>query len=189
MKKAIIAGVIAIVLVALIGMAMGAENGKVKPAPFTANIASTVTYPGTNTVTDDGLLKVRDQIWNGMVDSITGLPDGTIELKHDAMINLSSCTGTYHATFAITTTNGIVYGKLRGKITNLEYTGTYPSIVFTGGKSDGSVTIQGGTGDWEGIQGVGTYHEEYVAPLFTTTLYNWTISSISTYQYSKAAIR
>ncbi len=170
MKKTLIAVVIAIVLVASIGMAMGAGNGKGKPAPFTATINSIVTDPGTITVTDDVLLKVRDQTWNGTVDSTTGLPDGDIILNHDAMINLSSCTGTYHATFAITTTNGIVYGKLRGKITNLKYTGTYPLIVFTGGESDGSVTIQGGTGDWEGIQGVGTYHEEYVAPLSTTTL-------------------
>jgi len=169
MKKTIIAVVIAIVLVASIGMTMGAGNGKGKPAPFTATINSMVTDLGTITVTDDGLLKVRDQIWIGTVDSIAGLPDGTIELKHDAMINLTSGTGTYHATFAITTTNGIVYGKLRGKITNLS-TGNNLLIVFTGGESDGSVTIQGGTGDWEGIQGVGTYHEEYVAPLTTTTL-------------------
>lgn len=171
MKKTIIAGVIAIVLVASIGMAMGAGNGKGKPAPFTATINSMVTYPGTITVTDDGLLKVRDQIWNGIVDSTIGLPDGTVILKHDAMINLSSCTGTYHATFAITTTNGIVYGKLRGKITNLEYDITEPDgqIVFTGGESDGSVTIQGGTEEWAGIQGVGTYHEVYIAQLTTTT--------------------
>ena len=170
MKKTIVAGVIAVLLVASIGIAIGEGNGKGKPAPFTATINSTVTHPGTITVTDEGLLKVRDQIWNGTVDSTIGLPDGDIILNHDAMINLTSCTGTYHATFAITTTNGIVYGKLRGKITNLTYTGTYPLIVFTGGESDGSVTIQGGTEDWEGIQGVGTYHEEYVASLSTTTL-------------------
>ena len=175
MKKTLIAGVIAIVLVASIGMAMGAGNGKGKPAPFTATINSTVTYSGTITETDDGLLKVRNQTWNGTVDSITGLPDGDIIMKHDAMINLLRGTGTYHATFTITTTNGTVYGKRRGKITNLKYTytGTYPWIAFNSGESDGSVTIQGGTGDWDGIQGVGTYHEEYLprplAPLSTTT--------------------
>ena len=172
MKKTIVAGVIAIVLVASIGMAMGAENGKGKPAPFTATINSNVTYQGTITETDDGLLKVRNQTWSGAVTStdMTGLPDGAIILNHDAMINLTSGTGTYHATFTITTTNGIVYGKLRGKITNLKYMGEYPWIIFTGGESDGSVTIQGGTEDWDGIQGVGTYHEEYVGPLSTITL-------------------
>ena len=172
MKTAIIAGVIAIVLVASIGMAMGAGNGKGKPAPFMATINSNVTYPGTITLIDDGLLKVRDQLWNGTVNSTPGLPDGTVILNHDAMIDLLTGTGTYHATFTISTTNGIVYGKLRGKITNLTYRGTYPRIVFTGGESDGSVTIQGGTGEWAGIQGVGTYHEEYVkyvVPLTTIT--------------------
>ena len=162
MKKTIIAGVIAIVLVASIGMAMGAGNGKGKPVPFTATINS-MADPGTITLIDDGLLKVRDQTWNGTVTStdMTGLLGGAIIMKHDAMINLLRGTGTYHATFAITTTNGTVYGKMRGKITNLS--------GFTSGESDGSVTIHGGTGEWAGIQGVGTYHEVYVAPLATTT--------------------
>ena len=170
MKKTIVAGVIAVMLVASIGMAIGAGDGKGKPVPFTATVNSTVTDPGTVTLIYDGLLKVRNQTWSGTVTStdMTGLLGGGIILKHDAMINLSRGTGTYHATFTITTTNGTVYGKMRGKITNLTYTGTYPLIVFTGGESDGSVTIQGGTGDWEGIQGRGTYHEEYIAPLTTT---------------------
>ncbi len=164
MEKKIIALLIAVILVASAGIAMGA--GKGKPVPFTATVNSTVTDPGTITPTDEGLLKVRNQIWTGTVTntSITGLPGGNIILKHDAMIDLSRGTGTYHAAFTITTTGGTVYGKLRGKITNL--TGTYP--FFTGGESDGSVTIQGGTGNWQGIQGTGTYHEEYVAPLTTT---------------------
>ena len=90
MKRAIVAGVIAVMLVASIGMAMGAGDGKGKPVPFTATINSTVTYPGTITQIDDGLLKVRDQTWSGTVTGtdVTGLLGGAIILKHDAMINL-----------------------------------------------------------------------------------------------------